>query len=420
MTAAPGAPVAIIADDLTGANDTAVQFARQGWDARLVLAELDAVELSSEATTVFAATTDARPMPYDDARRVTYDAAARAVEAGAERFYLKVDSTVRGSIAAQVDGALEALGGEVLAVICPAYPQMGRTLHEAVLLVDGVPVADTSLRDDPATPVRSSDMRQLVPSAAVLQRANSVDGYAAALAAAYARGDRLVIADASTEADLASLARAVATASQQVLPVGSAGLGAALAGAWEHYHAPMKIRSEYRVADVGNILVQVSSLNPVSLAQLEALRSAPDTRVTVLEPQPADFATEQAMQEWTAPLLGQVPDGVTVITAPRDRAGDARMIAEGLGEISATILRSGAFAAAGFVGGDGAFAALRASGCTALRVLEVLEEGIPLAIATDGELAGMLIFTKAGGFGEDTSLTQAVESMRRLLTRNIA
>ncbi|WP_120003970.1 four-carbon acid sugar kinase family protein [Nesterenkonia muleiensis] len=420
MTAAPGAPVAIIADDLTGANDTAVQFTRQGWDARLVLAELNAVELSSEATTVFAATTDARPMPYDDARRVTSDAAARAVEAGAERFYLKVDSTVRGSIAAQVDGALEALGGEVLAVICPAYPHMGRTLHEAVLLVGGIPVAETSLRDDPTTPVSSSDMRQLVPGATALPRANSADGYAAAMAAAYARGDRLVIADASTEADLDSLARAVATASHRVLPVGSAGLAAALAGAWERHQVPMEPSSQQRVSDVDNILVQVSSLNPVSLAQLEALRSAPGTRVTVLEPKPADFATEQAMHEWMEDHLRQVPDGVTVITAPRDRAGDARMIAEGLGEISATLLRSGAFAAAGFVGGDGAFAALRAAGCTALRVLEAIEEGIPLAIATDGELAGMLIFTKAGGFGADTSLTQAVESMRRILKRNIA
>jgi D-threonate/D-erythronate kinase len=47
---------------------------------------------------------------------------------------------VRGSVAAQVDGAIRAWStahDNVIAVVCPAFPDLGRTVVDGVVLVDG-------------------------------------------------------------------------------------------------------------------------------------------------------------------------------------------------------------------------------------------------------------------------------------------
>lgn len=264
----PAAPiVALVADDLTGSTDTAVQFAAAGWDARLLLDPAASSGAASGAHTqnsgmLFAATTDARAFGHDEARAATGQMVRRLNALGADRLYLKIDSTVRGSVAGQIDGALDALGPEHLALLCPAYPLMGRTVDGAALLVDGVPVAETGLRDDPATPVTQSDLRALVPGSVPLDAA---PGDVAALTAALERalqaarsgGPRVVIAEATAEHHLDDLARAVAhlgrtaPAGTGIVPVGSAGLAAALARAWaagEHGGGEPDVGANHAVA----------------------------------------------------------------------------------------------------------------------------------------------------------------------------
>src|SRR5690606_35711715 len=116
-----------------------------------------------------AVVSDARPMDPEDAREATADAVASLQAAGVDHLYLKIDSTMRGSVPAQVDGALQAWSrthAEAWAVLCPAYPPMGRTVEDGVLHVGGVPVAETVIGQDPVTPVRTSTMAELVPASA--------------------------------------------------------------------------------------------------------------------------------------------------------------------------------------------------------------------------------------------------------------
>jgi D-threonate/D-erythronate kinase len=90
--------------------------------------------------TVLALTTESRALPDTDASQQTFTAANELITAGAERLYIKIDSTVRGSVAAQVDGAICAWStahDNVIAVVCPAFPDLGRTVVDGVVLVDG-------------------------------------------------------------------------------------------------------------------------------------------------------------------------------------------------------------------------------------------------------------------------------------------
>src|SRR5918999_1963460 len=152
--------VAIIADDLTGAADTGVQLARAGY--RTAVAFRGAPIPPSEDLDAVALDTDSRAMPPGfAAKRVI--SASRAVR-DAPILYKKLDSTLRGPVAAELAAALEASGRD-RAVVAPAFPAAGRTTADGVQLVRGVPVHETEARDDPRTPVREGHLPTLLAAA---------------------------------------------------------------------------------------------------------------------------------------------------------------------------------------------------------------------------------------------------------------
>ena len=88
-------------------------------------------------------------------RHVTADEARRritSVDGQAHRVH-KIDSTLRGNWAAEV-GALVDAGRRV--VMIPSHPRAGRICAGGVVYVNGVPVAESELGNDPRLPVRNS------------------------------------------------------------------------------------------------------------------------------------------------------------------------------------------------------------------------------------------------------------------------
>ncbi|WP_049897917.1 four-carbon acid sugar kinase family protein [Nesterenkonia massiliensis] len=427
--------VAIIADDLTGANDAAVQFARAGWDTSVVLSRAGhpggGGTGESDTDYAFATPTDTRAASWGDAEQITADAVQEALDAGVGHLYLKVDSTIRGSLAAQVSGARAGSTAwrtaasetkPVLAVVCPAYPDMGRTVEDSQLLVHGVPVAQTALRDDPATPVTVSDLRELIAGSTALRTdSRTAAGYRAALESAVQRGEHTVIVDAAAPEDLTALAEAIATSDLLLMPVGSAGLAVALAEAWPHgrssrsQHYPPQV---HPVAEQHSVLIQVSSLNPASQEQVQHLSEHFPDQLSILELDPTEAEDDESLHKWVRNVRPLLASGVTVLRPPQERADVPRSVAARLGAATAALVQRYQPDALGFVGGDGAFAALEALNCTTLRLIDSLAEGVPLTLAIDGTIAGTPVFTKAGGFGSADTLTTAISQMRTALNRS--
>src|SRR3712207_6339570 len=114
--------LAIIADDLTGAADSGGQLARPGYRTAVVfhIAEFPA---KSDCDAV-AVDMDSRSLPAGFASK-------RVLEAGrtmnnARVIYKKIDSTLRGPVAAELAAALGATG-QAKAVVAPAFPsEIGR------------------------------------------------------------------------------------------------------------------------------------------------------------------------------------------------------------------------------------------------------------------------------------------------------
>ena len=86
--------VAVIADALTGAGDTALQFTEAGWTSELLL------HTGTSTAEVVAVTTDSRALDPAEAAQRVRDATAEVLGAGVPRLYKKIDSTVRGPVRA--------------------------------------------------------------------------------------------------------------------------------------------------------------------------------------------------------------------------------------------------------------------------------------------------------------------------------
>ena len=147
MSPTPGTAarrLGIVADDLTGAMDSSGHFAARGLSTDVVLDPAYASE-----SDVVVITTSSRAEPPDVAR----ERVRRAVRRLAGRtIYKKIDSTLRGNIGVELMAAMQEAHCEK-AIVAPAFPAVGRTTLNGVLLVDGTPVAETQFAGDPVSPV---------------------------------------------------------------------------------------------------------------------------------------------------------------------------------------------------------------------------------------------------------------------------
>jgi uncharacterized protein YgbK (DUF1537 family) len=317
---------------------------------------------------VIAVTTDCRALDDDTAHARTRDALSQLIDAGVDRVFLKIDSTMRGSVRGQISGALGAWRtryADARAIVCPAYPRMGRTVQASQLLVHGEPVELTAIGRDPVTPVKTSIMSALIPVS-----------------------PSITLADAATDDDLVALAGAIAAAGPSAIAVGSGGLAEALATVWSARtvgQPPPQLGSQdlpitARAADANpRMLLLVTSLNPVSHLQVAELRKA-------------------------------CPD-VVVVLPPVDR-GESSVVAAALADEFSTLVERERWDIVGLVGGDGARAALNRLGASGIRIAGSLLEGIPAGVIVGGTADGLAVFTKAGGFGARDALVRVVQGIR--------
>lgn len=227
--------IGVIADDVTGATDVAAALSRAGLRTLLSLTtDIDGDTRDADAIVVGLKT---RSIPVADATAQSLDALRALQGAGADTFYVKYcstfDSTETGNIGPITDALAAALGIHTV-VTTPAAPLHGRTVYQGHLFVDGRPLHETHMREHPVTPMRDSSVPRLlapqtpgaVQGLALPAIHGGVDAVRSAIADAQSADISHLVADAITEADLATLAEAV---EDHALVGGSAGLIGALA-----------------------------------------------------------------------------------------------------------------------------------------------------------------------------------------------
>jgi uncharacterized protein YgbK (DUF1537 family) len=148
-----------IADDVTGATDLCSVLVREGMRAVQTMGVAREVALPEADAVVVAL--KSRTAPVDEAVRDSLAALDWLRELGVRQVFFKVcstfDSTPEGNIGPVADALLDALGGE-FAVVTPAYPANGRTVHRGYLFVGDVLLSESSMAHHPLTPMTDANL----------------------------------------------------------------------------------------------------------------------------------------------------------------------------------------------------------------------------------------------------------------------
>jgi len=339
-----GGPVRIVADDLTGALDSAAPFARPGQPVGLVLHASDIPD--RPALTISSESRDLDPV---DAALATVRACDVLCEESRGRalWFHKVDSVLRG----HPYTATAAMMGHLKLPFClfaPAFPAMGRITRAGRQLVR------TGAHWQPAA---ESDISKGLKLAGLVPACECAGRRTAANA---------LVVDAETQGDLD---RAVAQqADPRLLWVGSRALAEALVGVVVPVPCPPLA------------IVVIGTGHPATRAQV----------------------TFSATRLTPAPESGPIrPDpGQCVLIDPVSHTANAAMT---FAAVHGAVLRIDPESLRGrclFVtGGETLSVVLKAAAARSLDCLGEIGPGLPLSVVRGGNLDGCSIVSKSGGFG---------------------
>jgi uncharacterized protein YgbK (DUF1537 family) len=386
--------IAIIADDLTGAADTGVQLVRAGYRTAVLFGASETLGFDAVALD-----TDSRAMSAGFAAKRVVEA-ARAVR-HARLVYKKLDSTLRGNVAAELAAAFGAAGRE-RAIVAPAFPAAGRTTVAGNQLVHGVPVDETEMRNDPQTPVREAHVPTLLEGAFASVGTLGADDLAdPELVRRTLEESECVVVDAERDDDLETLVRAVPDPAG-ALWVGSAGLALALGSV---YPGPRARDAGEQRAPARPVLVVVGSMSGVAREQARRLVE-----------EYGDVAVEAGLPDASENAVAVAADALSrgtcaVVHSPEEKDASGGSALDPLGEIVARLSEEERFEGLVLTGGATAVGVARRLGASGILLGGEVEAGVPI-----GTLIGpnpYPVVTKAGGFGEQDTLLRAVKALSR-------
>ena len=360
----------IIADDLTGACDTALQFRRRGARSLVHLA-WDAPP--NETDEVEAFSTGSRNLEAQEAvkriREIATHITSRA--GGTKLIFKKIDSLLRGNPGPEIIATMEAFACDIT-VITPAFPDLGRTVADGLLHVAG-------------------DANWTAMDVLAVLRGQGLEGChhvsPDAIARTVAVGVKHVSADGTSTEQLRMIVSEAMTCGRKILWVGSGGLACALADIMLP-EAPPRVQ---RPRGGRPVVFCIGSQHPVIELQLASLR----LQRTIRE---FPFSANVAPEMQAALAAGQ--HAVVLVDMA---SADTHSIRQLFGEVSG-------FAEAVVIsGGDTLDLFCRAMDCSAIEIEDQVVAGIPWGVLHGGLLEGVTVATKSGAFGAPDTLTKVVD-----------
>lgn len=404
--------LSIIADDLTGAMDSSGYFATMGMSTVVVMDQNP-----SRVAEVIVFSTDSRGDDPDTASKKVKELASGLKD---DIVYKKIDSTLRGNISVELMAAMDSLASEKV-IVAPAFPAVGRTTVNGVLLVNNTPVSETQFANDPISPVTESHiprmLEQSINHPIGMVSLKNINAGAESLCHELAnRSERVLVCDAVEQSHLHTVACASAMAERNWLLCGSAGLARELCNPPDK---KAKARSlKVSSSPEGAALLVVGSRHEVSATQLRKAQN--ELGIPILELKigfPADSETnatemDRILLEARA-LLRQGKTIAVTSTFSQYVPSLKRAIAGMLAELVADILCIQDIAGLFLCGGDTALELCHRLRIGAIQVQGEVETGVPAGKFSDSRGNYTRVVTKAGGFGSETAIMKAVSYLER-------
>ena len=399
----------IVADDFTGANDTGVQMRRRGLPTNVMFAGRPGPEDDSSVVI----DTESRGLSGGEASAVTAAAVAGLDFSKFKYVIKKIDSTLRGNVAEEVQ-AVDAAYGSELVIFAPALPDLGRTTEGGVHRLNGVPICQTELAKDPKKPVRE-DCLQKILEAVYDEKVTHVSLQEIRGGKIDLTGGRIFSFDAVLNADLQAVIGAAKATGKKVLWVGTAAIADNM----------MELESPTYPA-----LGVVASVSEVTRSQVKAAQAAGVELVQV--PVHELLAGRQGPDSYVAAVVERLKAGKDTILlssstydraelalseqAGREKGMETAQVSEYvqslMGSMVKSILAQTQVSGMFLAGGDTAIGVLDSMEAAGSAILAEILVGIPMMRVVGGAADGTKVVTKAGAFGKEDAILFALRKLK--------
>jgi len=420
--------IGIIADDLTGANDTALQFHLKGCNIQILLDYT--IEPSGKSNTqAWSISTETRNKTPEEAYKIVTDATEKLINNfNAEYIYKKIDSTLRGNVARETLAVLKSMDGDA-AVIVPAFPAEGRTTVGGYHLLKGVPLERTEVARDPHSPIfqshiptllkQQTDNEEIIGHIQLMTVMKGAGPVLLELNRLVKEGKKLIVVDAISTTDMEQIALAIEKSNCNLLPCGSAGLAQVLTKSWlpdtKYQHIP-------KVIPKLPVLIVSGSMASLSKTQIKKLAESDEFDSYVLELSLEDVLTEPS-EELVERILEHLETenivAVHINVSDEDEEEKIKelglekekissIITDYLANLSNKVIKKQTLIFL-TIGGETSYKCCNAIGSKQLQLIDEVEPSIPLCLDLDAQW----IVTKSGNFGMPSSLVNILKYFKQ-------
>lgn len=421
--------IGVIADDLTGANDSGVQLSEKGINTSVFFDIPQSKDKLDEGVVI---DTDSRALSKKEAIYTTKQASKFLKKMKYEHIYKKMDSTLRGYIGAELNVLNDVFNPEFI-IIAPAFPAYGRTTKNGIHYVHNKKLAETEASEDPKHPVMDSyipgiiekEIGQRVGILTVNDVASS--GFQDKINNFNEKGIKYIVCDAEVQDDLKRLAEKMISISENIIWAGSAGLAEVIP---EALGINYNVDSDYEGYSK-RVMSICGSLSEVTKKQLEY--AIKQTGITSVELDTSKMFADnwkidkkKYIEECLEGLKNKhdivlyVPSHECIRKEVRIIADNlqlsknqvGKLISQSIGEIVKDVVEQ-CSDLSGFVltGGDTAKETSRILGGSGFRLIKQVEAGIPLGTLIGPEKEYTVV-TKAGAFGKIDSIYKAMQELK--------
>ncbi|AEE97209.1 four-carbon acid sugar kinase family protein [Mahella australiensis] len=423
--------IGVVADDITGANDIGIMFAKS--DYLVYVYRYDAFRISDikRFPDVIILNTDSRLDDADVAYQKVFYATEMLRSINCVHFFKKTCSVFRGNVGAEFDAMLDALSMD-FGIIVLGFPKNGRITKDGIHYVHGKRLEESEFRNDPVHPMLKSNIidilqeqtRRNVGLINYRQIAEGSEKLKKVIDDMRSRYNYLIF-DVLSQRDLRVIAEAT---SDEVMFGGSSALAEELPAFWGPGCADIALPEVQRKEGLG-ILCVAGSLMPQTARQVRYFCNEGAVCFELNTLRLFDDAERRdEVQRLTLAVSDRIISGRdAVIYSDNDENKVARTKAMGISKglsstevsrlVSETIaeITSGVINRSGqnrilVAGGETSAAVCDKLGINGLIILDEIQPGLPSCMSISRQ--PMLLILKSGSFGSDDFFVNAVEYLK--------
>lgn len=419
--------IGVIADDFTGASDIGVTLAKGlGHEGGVKTALFMGIPSTAAHPDIIAGVValKSRSLPVEEAIGQSLAACDWLLGQGCRQVVFKYcstfDSTPAGNIGPVAEALAQKLGARGV-VVCPAFPDMGRTLFQGHLFVADKLLNESGMEHHPLTPMTDGDIRRWLALQSrhgqghiPWQQVQQGDGVIRDALAAHARqGNWLVTVDAITNRDLITLGSACADA--RLITGGSAIAQGLPHNFIQRGEARGSLPATVNVNGKGAILV--GSCSKMTLRQIDyharhhAVLQIDGEDLVQGRISMATLTSFVEENQGRAPLIytsGNI-ERVNALQARYGRAAVANAIESFMAGLAVALVNGGVRRLV-VGGGETSGAVVKGLNLESVVIGAEISTGVPALLALWGQ-EGLGLALKSGNFGQEDFFSVALEAL---------